>query len=208
MRYRSQSVAYPYFVVALLLFGLQMVFGLLAAAKYLGPDPLLGILPCDVVKAIHTNLLLVWLLTGFMGATYYLVPEESRVELYSVRLAYVQLVIWTAMGVTAVVGYVFGWTAGNKLLEQPLPPQDRVVIGCEFLYNIFMTIRASGRLTRPRGADRWPRRLGALYRPGSSSRQLHVAVFYGGLRAPLVKASGDDPGGILAYLLQLSGHRE
>ena len=92
MRYRSQSVAYPYFVVALLLFGLQMVFGLLAAAKYLGPDPLLNILPFDVVKVIHTNLLLVWVLTGFMGATYYLVPEESRVELYSVRLAYVQLV--------------------------------------------------------------------------------------------------------------------
>src|SRR4026208_305338 len=122
MRYRSHSVAYPYFVVALLLFGLQMVCGVLAAAKYLGPDPLLGILPFDVVKAIHTNLLLVWLLTGFMGATYYLVPEESRVELYSVRLAYVQLVIWTAMGVTGVVGYVFGWAAGEQLLAAAPPP--------------------------------------------------------------------------------------
>ncbi len=109
MRYRSQRVAYPYFMVALLLFGLQMVFGLSAAVKYLGPDPLIHVLPFDVTKAIHTNLLLVWLLTGFMGATYYLVPEESRVELYSVRLAYVQLGIWTAMGVTAVVGYVFRW---------------------------------------------------------------------------------------------------
>ena len=98
MRYSSQRVAYPYFVVALLLFGLQMVFGLLAVAKYLGPDPLLNVLPFDVVKAIHTNLLLVWLLTAFMGAAYYLVPEESRVELHSVRLAYVQLAIWTAMG--------------------------------------------------------------------------------------------------------------
>ena len=78
MRYHSQRVAYPYFVVALLLFGLQMVFGLLAVAKYLGPDPLLNVLPFDVVKAIHTNLLLVWLLTAFMGAAYYLVPEESR----------------------------------------------------------------------------------------------------------------------------------
>ena len=65
MRYPSQRVAYPYFVVALLLFGLQVAFGLLAAAKYLGPDPLLNLLPFDVVKAIHTNLLLVWLLTGF-----------------------------------------------------------------------------------------------------------------------------------------------
>src|SRR5678815_1077011 len=152
MRYQSQRVAYPYFAVALLLFGLQMVFGLLAVAKYLGPDPLLGVLPFDVVKAIHTNLLLVWLLTAFMGAAYYLVPEESRVELYSVRLAYVQLVIWTAMGVTAVVGYVFGWTTGNKLLEQPLPLKIVIVIVMLiFLYNIFMTIRASGRLTTTEG---------------------------------------------------------
>ena len=28
MRYRTQAVAYPYFVVALLLYGLQMVFGI------------------------------------------------------------------------------------------------------------------------------------------------------------------------------------
>src|SRR5512143_4154299 len=114
MKYRSQAVAYWYFAVALALFGLQIAFGLLSAAKYLGPDPLLGLLPFDVTMVIHTNLLLVWVLTGFMGAAYYVVPEESRVELYSVRLAYAQLAIWTAMGVTAVVGYVFGWTAGNK----------------------------------------------------------------------------------------------
>src|SRR5215470_2326079 len=144
MRFPSQAVAYPYFVVALLLFGLQMVFGLLAAAKYLGPDPLIGLLPFDVTKAIHTNLLLVWLLTGFMGAAYYLVPEESRAELYSVRLAYVQLVIWTGIGVAAVVGYLFGWTAGNKLLEQPLPLKILIVIVMLlFLYNLFMTIWAS-----------------------------------------------------------------
>ena len=60
MRYKSQSVAYWYFAVALALFGLQLVFGLLSAAKYLGPDPLLYILPFDVTKVIHTNLLIVW----------------------------------------------------------------------------------------------------------------------------------------------------
>ncbi len=152
MRYSSQRVAYPYFVVALLLFGLQVAFGLLAAAKYLGPDPLLHLLPFDVVKEIHTNLLLVWVLTGFMGAAYYVVPEESRVELHSVRLAYVQLGLWTAMGVTAVVGYVFRWTAGNKLLEQPFPLKIViVVVMLMFLYNLGMTIRAGGRLTTTEG---------------------------------------------------------
>ncbi|NLY59806.1 MAG: hypothetical protein GX071_14915, partial [Gammaproteobacteria bacterium] len=45
MRYKSQSVAYWYFAVAMVLFGLQLVFGLLSATKYIGPDPLLYILP-------------------------------------------------------------------------------------------------------------------------------------------------------------------
>ena len=152
MRYRSQWVAYPYFVVALLLFGLQMVFGLLSVAKYLGPDPLLGILDFNVTKAIHTNLLIVWVLTGFMGATYYVVPEESRTEIYSERLAYWQLGIWTTLGVVIVVGYVFGWTAGNKLLEQPWPTKlGIVVVMLMFLFNILMTIRKAGRWTTTEG---------------------------------------------------------
>ena len=152
MRYKSQSVAYWYFAVAMALFGLQLVFGLLSAAKYLGPDPLLYILPFDVTKVIHTNLLIVWVLTGFMGATYWLVPEESRTELYSVKLAYVQLILFTLMGVTAIIGYLFRYGTGNKLLEQPLPHKlVIVVVMLIFLYNIGMTIRKSGRFTTTEG---------------------------------------------------------
>lgn len=152
MRYKSQSVAYWYFAVAMVLFGLQLVFGLLSATKYLGPDPLLNILPFDVTKVIHTNLLIVWVLTGFMGATYWMVPDESRTELHSTKLAYIQLGLWTAMGVTAVIGYLFGYGTGNKLLEQPLPHKIVIVI-CMliFLYNIGMTIKKSGRFTTTEG---------------------------------------------------------
>jgi nitric oxide reductase subunit B len=152
MRYRSQSVAYWYFAVAMVLFGLQIVFGLLSAAKYLGPDPLLYILPFDVTKVIHTNLLIVWVLTGFMGATYWMVPDESRTEIYSVKLAYIQLVLWVLMGVTAVIGYLFRYGTGNKLLEQPLPHKIVIVIVMlMFLYNVVMTIKKSGRFTTTEG---------------------------------------------------------
>ncbi len=152
MRYKSQSVAYWYFAVAMVLFGLQLVFGLLSAAKYLGPDPLLYILPFDVTKVIHTNLLIVWVLTGFMGGTYWMIPDESRSELYSVKLAYLQLILWTGMGVAAIIGYLFRYGTGNKLLEQPLPHKIVIVI-CMliFLYNIGMTIKKSGRFTTTEG---------------------------------------------------------
>jgi nitric oxide reductase subunit B len=133
-------------------YGLQVAFGLLSAAKYLGPDPLQAWLPFDVSKEIHTNLLVVWVLTGFMGAAYWLVPEESRTELHSPTMAYWALALWALGGVTAVVGYLFRWTAGNKLLEQPLPVKlTIVVVMLMFLYNLGMTIWKAKRLTTTEG---------------------------------------------------------
>ena len=85
MRYRTQAVAYPYFVVAMLFYGLQMAFGLLSAVKYLGPDPIKVWLPFDVSKEIHTNLLIVWVLTGFMGAAYPGLVISAPVSLGQVR---------------------------------------------------------------------------------------------------------------------------
>lgn len=211
MRYRSQSVAYAYFAVAMVLFGLQLVFGLLSAAKYLGPDPLLYVLPFDVTKVIHTNLLIVWVLTGFMGATYWVVPEESRTELYSTRLAYVQLGLWVVMGVTAVIGYLFRWGTGNKLLEQPLPHKLVIVlVMLMFLYNVTMTIRRSGRFTTTEGVLMLG--LGAaavLYLPALLHFDNYtVAIFYRWWTIHLwVEGVWEMiQGGFLAYLLiRLSG---
>ena len=150
--YRSQRVAYAYFLAALLLFVLQVAFGFLSLAKYLGPDPLIDVVHFATTKAIHTNLLLVWLLTGFMGSAYFLVPEESRAEIHSERLAWVQLVLWLAIGVTTIVGYLFGITAGRKFLEMPFPLKlGVVVVMLLFLYNIGMTIKRAGRLTTTEG---------------------------------------------------------
>ena len=211
MRYKSQSVAYWYFAVALALFGLQLVFGLLSAAKYLGPDPLLYILPFDVTKMIHTNLLIVWVLTGFMGATYWMVPDESRTELYSTKLAYLQLVLWTLMGVATVVGYLFRYGTGNKLLEQPLPSKIVIVIVMlMFLYNIAMTIRNSGRFTTTEGVLIGGLGLAALlYLPALLEYENYtVAIFYRWWTIHLwVEGVWEMiQGGFLAYLLiRLSG---
>jgi len=152
MIYRSQRVAYFYFLAAVVLFTLQVAFGFLLIAKYLGPDPLLDVLNFATAKEIHTNLLLVWLLTGFMGAAYYLVPEESRTEIHSETLAWVQLGLWLAIGVTTVVGYLFGVTEGRKFLEMPFVLKlGVVVVFVLFLYNIAMTIRKAGRFTTTEG---------------------------------------------------------
>ena len=211
MRYRTQAVAYPYFVVALLLYGLQMVFGILSITKYLGPDPIMGLLPFDIGKEIHTNLLIVWVLTGFMGATYWVVPEESRTEIYSPRLAYWQLGLWTAAGVVCVVGYLFGWTEGNKLLEQPLPIKLAiVVVMLMFLYNIGMTIWKARRLTTTEGVLVAGLALTAiLYLPALITYNNYtVSIYYRWWTVHLWVEGVSEmvQGGLLAYLLiRLSG---
>jgi nitric oxide reductase large subunit len=87
-------------------------------------------LACHIhtARATHTNLLVVWLLTGFMGSAYYNIPEESDREIYSVKLAYIQLVSWVIVGVVAIAGFHFGWWEGRKFLEIPRPLDYLVVV--------------------------------------------------------------------------------
>lgn len=149
MRYETQKIAYNYFVIATLLFGLQVVFGLITGAKYVWDhDPLLSILPFNTSRAIHINLLVVWLLFGFMGGTYYLVPEEAETEIYSPKLAYLQLYLFLAIGVTAIVGYIAGWSWGMPFLEQPtILKIGIVIVALLFLFNIFMTMMKTKKWT-------------------------------------------------------------
>jgi len=153
--YRSQRVAYPYFVVALLLFALQLVLGLWIAFNYWFtlPQAIVDVFPFSTARAMHTNLLVLWLLLGFMGATFYAIPEETQSELAWPRLAILQLVILVGTGVAALVGFLFGWTQGRPLLEIPTPLDFLVVIGAlMFLANVGMTILRARRFTATQGS--------------------------------------------------------
>jgi len=152
--YQTQRIAYPYFAVALALFPLQLLFGMWLAASYFltMPQGLVDLVPFSTVRAIHTNLLVLWLLLGFMGATFYLVPEETGCELAWPRLAIVQLVVLALTGVAAVVGFLFGWTQGRPLLEIPRPLDFLVVAGAlMFLANVGVTILRGQRRTATMG---------------------------------------------------------
>jgi len=83
----------------------------------------------------------VWLLSGFMGAAYYIIPEEAENELSSVKLAYVQLISLAVVGVIAIVGYHFNYWEGRKFLEIPRPLDYLVVVNVlTFLGIILVTL--------------------------------------------------------------------
>lgn len=142
MKYQSQQVAKLYFMGALLVFSLQLVFGLLGATLYVAPNSIpTDILPFSVARMGHTSCLVVWLLMGFFGATYYLLPEEAETELHSPFIAKLQFWLFLGAAVVAVVGYLFGNYGGRSYLEQPLYIKvGIVVVALMFLYNISMTV--------------------------------------------------------------------
>lgn len=119
MKYKSQKVAYWFFALCMLLFSLQIVYGFIMGFARIGMDGLHDFIPFNTARAVHTNLLVLWLLSGFMGAAYYIIPEEAQRELISVKWAYVQLISLTVVGVAAIVGYHFNHWEGRKFLEIP-----------------------------------------------------------------------------------------
>ncbi|MFO0667245.1 MAG: cbb3-type cytochrome c oxidase subunit I [Polyangiaceae bacterium] len=148
MKYKSQRLAYWFFATCMLLFSLQLVYGFIMAFAHAGFDGLHAAIPFHVARATHTNLLVMWLLAGFMGAAYYIIPEEAQRELYWPKLGYLQLIALVVVGVTAVVGFHFGWMEGRKFLEIPRPLDYLVVVDVLlFIGNIGMTVLKGRRRT-------------------------------------------------------------
>lgn len=155
MKYSSQAVAKPYFIAAIGLFVGQILFGVIMGLQYVIGDFLFPEIPFNVARMVHTNLLIVWLLFGFMGAAYYMVPEESHTELYSPKLAMLLFWVFLIAGALTIVGYLavpyatlakltgndLLPTMGREFLEQPtITKIGIVIVALGFLFNIGVTI--------------------------------------------------------------------
>jgi len=141
MKYKSQKLAYWFFALSMLLLSLQIIYGFIMAFAHMGYDVLHPVIAFNTARAVHTNLLVVWLLSGFMGAAYYIIPEEAENELVNVKLGFVQLISLAVVGVIAVVGYHFNYWEGRKFLEIPRPLDYLVVINVlTFLGLILLTL--------------------------------------------------------------------
>ena len=151
MKYQSQKIALGYFAVALALFAVQVSMGLFLGWVYVSPNFMSELIPFNIGRMLHTNSLVVWLLLGFFGAAYYLVPEESEREIHSPMLAWLQLGIFVLGTAGVVVTYLFNlfdgnWLLGNEgreFIEQPRWVKVGIVVAALiFLYNISMTVLA------------------------------------------------------------------
>jgi len=165
MQYKSQKMAQNFDTFAILLFLVQVLVGVIGAVQFIWPD--FFILKFHIIKTLHVNALVVWLLSGLMGATYFVVPEESQTEVWSWPLA--QFQFWaTVVTITAVViGYiwmgfdpqanktVFGTlilNEGREYIEAPRWADILIVVSVlTFLFNMFMTMMKTRKWTGIQG---------------------------------------------------------
>ena len=101
----GQRIAVNYFIVAMVLFLAQIVFGLLAGLQFVYPDLLYNVLDFSVNRMVHLNAMIVWLLYGFIGSVYWLIEDEAGTELVGQKLA--KLNFWILTLAVSVVVVVF-----------------------------------------------------------------------------------------------------
>jgi nitric oxide reductase subunit B len=101
----GQKLGVKYFIVAMVLFAAQIVFGLLAGMQYLMPDFLYGVLDFSVNRMVHVNAMVVWMLFGFIGSVYWMLEEESGIPIIGLKLA--NLIFWIFTLAVAVVVVVY-----------------------------------------------------------------------------------------------------
>ena len=151
-QYESKKLAMNYFRVAIVLFGAQLLMGLIAAIQFLYPSFLFEVFDFNVARMVHINALVVWLLYAMIGSVYLLLPDETGIETVGIKLGKLAFWVLTAAVAVVVLVYIFVqvgpgneatiWliNEGREYIEAPRWADiGIVVVVLIFYYNVFAT---------------------------------------------------------------------
>lgn len=105
LKWESQKLATWYFTVAAVLFGAQLLMGLIAATQFLYPAFLFELFDFSVARMVHINALVVWMLYAMIGSVYWLLPEETGIETVGIGIG--KLLFWILTAAVTVVVLVY-----------------------------------------------------------------------------------------------------
>jgi len=148
----GQRIGLMYFRVAIILFGAQLLMGLIAAIQFVYPSFLYGIFDFSVARMVHINALVVWMLYAMIGSVYYMLTDETGEEVAMAGLG--KLAFWVLTLAIAVVVLVFIFVQigpgtessiwfineGREYLEAPRWADIGIVVVVLIFYaNVFFT---------------------------------------------------------------------
>ncbi len=111
----GQKLGIKYFSVAMILFLAQLLFGMIAGLQFLYPELFYNQLDFSVNRMVHINAMVVWMLYGFIGSVYWLVEDESGVELVGAKLGNINFWVLTSAVTVVVLVYLFVQTGAGRI---------------------------------------------------------------------------------------------
>lgn len=131
--YPSRSKTGKYFIAAVLLFVFQMLLGVAASLNFLSRDITLPF-AFDIIRALHINVMVLWLLLGFIGGLYYLLPSEVGSDIKHPWLIDVQFWFLLFVGAGIILSEMF-FTGRNWWLVE-----GREYVEAGRLWDILLTL--------------------------------------------------------------------
>ncbi len=148
----TKQLAMMYFRVALVLFGAQLLMGLIAAIQFVYPSFLFEVFDFSVARMVHINALVVWMLYAMIGSVYYMLPDETGLEAVGVGLGKLAFWVLTLAVTVVVLVYIFIqvgpgkestiWliNEGREYIEAPRWADIGIVVVVLIFYaNVFFT---------------------------------------------------------------------
>jgi nitric oxide reductase subunit B len=152
LQFESQKIGMMYFRVAIILFGAQLLMGLIAATQFIYPSFLFELFDFSVARMVHLNALIVWMLYAMIGSVYYMIPFETGREVVGVGIAKLAFWVLTVAVTIVVLVYIIVqvgpgtetsiWLIheGREYIEAPRWADiGIVVVVLIFYFNVFST---------------------------------------------------------------------
>jgi len=126
IQYKTQRLSMRFFLLMLVLFAFQVLYGMILAAQQVDPTLLSGVLNFNVARAEHLNLGIMWIVCGFIGSILFVAPLLSKRELVAPWLvkflfyAVIVIVVWNFFTQVLAERGIAGWWLGQPWLQQGL----------------------------------------------------------------------------------------
>jgi nitric oxide reductase subunit B len=106
----TQRSTYKFFALAIALFGVQVLAGILGAMDFANPfaHKIANVLPFNILRSYHTLLQIFWFFMCWVGYTIFFLPRLSEVPKYQNLLINLLFGICVVVGLGAVFGIYFG----------------------------------------------------------------------------------------------------
>ncbi|MFA6138234.1 MAG: cbb3-type cytochrome c oxidase subunit I [Sulfurimonas sp.] len=152
LKWESKQLATWYFTFAAIIFGAQLLFGLIAAIQYVMPGFLFEIVDFSIARILHINALVVWMVFAMIGSVYWLLPDETGIETVGIKIGKLLFWVFAAAIVVVVLVYLLVqvgpadettiWfiTEGREYIEAPRWADiGIVVVVLGFIGNLYAT---------------------------------------------------------------------